>query len=332
MKLSGREARAFLARPDPARGGILLYGADPVRVALKRRDLIAALIGPKGEEEMRLTRIAATDLRKEPALLLDAIKAQGFFPGARVALVEDAGDGLSKAIAPALDEWCAGDAHIVATAKQLPARSSLRKLFEGHADAVAIGIYDDPPSRDEIEAEARKQGLTSISGDAMEALIALSRSLDPGEFRQLITRLALYKLGDETPLSGEEIALLSPAAGEAALDDLLHAVAEGQSGRIGPLLSRLGAQGTQPVGLCIGAMRHFRTLHQIASGQNPRPPLFGPRRDRLQAQARKWGPHRLERAIRLLVETDLALRSSSRAPSQALIERALIRLSMLAGR
>ncbi len=332
MKLTGREARAFLARPDPARGGILLHGADPVRVALKQRDMTMAIIGPKGEEEMRLTRISAADLRKDPALLADAMKAQGFFPGPRVVLLEDAGDGLTKTIAPALDEWRAGDAQIVVTARQLPARSALRKLFEGHANAVAIGIYDDPPSREEIEEEARRQGLVALSGDAMEALTALSRSLDPGEFRQLIARLALYKIGDESPLSGEEIALLSPAAGEAALDDLLHAVAEGQSGRIGPLLSRLAAQGTQPVGLCIGAMRHFRTLHQIASGQNPRPPLFGPRRDRMQAQARKWGQRRLEQALRLLVETDLALRSSARAPARALIERALIRLSMLAAR
>ncbi len=329
MKLSGREARVFLARPDPARSAILLYGADPMRVALKRQDLIAALVGPKGEEEMRLARIAAADLRKEPALLVDAIRAQGFFPGARVVLVEDAADGLSKAISVAIGEWRDGDARIVVTARQLAARSSLRKLFEGHPNAVSIGIYDDPPDRTEIEAELHRQGLGALERDAMEAITALARSLDPGDFRQLLVKLALYKLGDGAPLSVSEIEALSPVAPDAALDDLLHVVAEGRSGQVGPFLRRLEGQGMQPVGLCIAATRHFRILHQLASGVNPRPPLFGPRRERMQRQARAWGRRRLEQALGQLTNTDLELRSSSNAPPMALIERSLIRLAML---
>jgi DNA polymerase-3 subunit delta len=39
---------------------------------------------------------------------------------------------------------------------------------------------------------------------------------------------------------------------------------------------------------------------------------------------------RLEGALSLLMETDLTLRSSSRAPAMAVMERALIRLSMMA--
>ena len=46
VKLAGREAARFLARPDPAAAGILLFGADAMRVALKRAALVEALIGP----------------------------------------------------------------------------------------------------------------------------------------------------------------------------------------------------------------------------------------------------------------------------------------------
>ena len=35
-----------------------------MRVALKRQQVIAALVGPNGDAEMRLTRIAGADLRK----------------------------------------------------------------------------------------------------------------------------------------------------------------------------------------------------------------------------------------------------------------------------
>ena len=92
MKLNARDASRYFGKPDPSRTGLLIYGPDAMRIALKRQELIAALIGPQGEEEMRLTRIPASDLRKDPALLGDAIKAVSFFPGPRVAFVEDAND------------------------------------------------------------------------------------------------------------------------------------------------------------------------------------------------------------------------------------------------
>ena len=81
MKMSPREADGYFAKPDPNRAGLLIYGADAMRVALKRQQLLTALLGKTADEEMRLTRMAGADLRKDPALLMDAIKAVGFFPG-----------------------------------------------------------------------------------------------------------------------------------------------------------------------------------------------------------------------------------------------------------
>jgi DNA polymerase-3 subunit delta len=49
----------------------------------------------------------------------------------------------------------------------------------------------------------------------------------------------------------------------------------------------------------------------------------------MQRQAGHWGMRRLEDAMALLLETDLTLRSTSRAPAMAVIERALIRLAMM---
>ena len=67
MKLSTRDANAYFAKPDPDKTGLLMYGSDAMRVALKRQEVLAALLGPAAEEEMRLTRINAGELRKDPA-------------------------------------------------------------------------------------------------------------------------------------------------------------------------------------------------------------------------------------------------------------------------
>lgn len=338
MKLSGRDAAAFVARPDAARPGILLHGADPMRVALKRQDLVAALLGPGAEAEMRLERLAAADLRRDPAALLDAIKAVGFFPGARAVLVEDAGDGLATTLGAALADWRPGDAMVVVTAGVLNARAKLRKLFEDHPRAVSAAIYDDPPDRAQIEAELARAGMAPVAAAVLADLEALGRALDPGDFRQTIEKIALYKLGDPAPLTGAEIAALAPSGLDAATDDLAHAVAEGQVERIAPLIRRLDAQGEQAVGLVIALGRHFRALHAAAADPGgpaaglarQRPPVFGPRRDRMLRQAQGWRTARLERALGMLVESDLALRSAGQtAPQMALVERLCIRLAML---
>ncbi len=335
MILKGIEASRYFAKPDPAKAGLLIAGADAMRVALKRQEVIAALIGPEGEAEMRLTRMPASDLRKDGAALMDAMKAIGFFPGPRVAFVEDATDTLTPVIADALKDWRPGDAKIVVTAGGLTAKSSLKKLFEAHLNAFCAMLYDDPPTREEIEDALKKAGLASINRDAMADLTTLARALDPGDFRQTLEKIALYKYGDPSPLTPADVAAMAPATIEAEVDDLLAAVAEGRAGEVGLLMRRIEGQGVLPVTLCIQALRHFRALHMAAA--DPGGPamglqkarVFGPRRDQMQRQAGAWGMRPLETAVGVLLETDLTLRSAARVPGMALVERALIRLSMM---
>jgi DNA polymerase III subunit delta len=334
MILKGADAARYCARPDPARAGLLIFGADPMRVALKRQEAIAALIGPEGEGEMRLTRMSGGDLRRDGSLLLDAIKAVGFFPGPRVAFVEEATDGLADTIATALQAWKPGDATIVVTGGGLTGKSALKTLFEKHPNAVSIGLYDDPPSREEIEAALKKAGLTDIDREAMADLTTLARALDPGDFRQTLEKIALYKYGDPSPLTPADVAAMAPATIEAEVDDLIDAVAEARAPAIGPLVRRLAGQGVPPVTICIGALRHFRILHAAAT--DPAGPGAGiqkarvnfKQKDAMGRQAGQWGARMLEQAVAILLETDLTLRSASRAPGMALMERALIRIAM----
>ncbi|NJM82409.1 MAG: DNA polymerase III subunit delta [Tabrizicola sp.] len=334
MILKGLEATRYFARPDPARAGLLIFGADAMRVALRRQEVIAALIGPEGEGEMRLTRIAAGDLRKDGSLLLDAIKSVGFFPGPRVAFVEDATDTLSESIAIALQDWTPGDAQIVVAAGGLTGKSPLKSLFDKHPTAVSIGLYDDPPSREEIEDSLRKAGLARIDREAMSDLATLGRMLDPGDFRQTLDKIALFKFGDDTPLLPSEVAALAPATIEAEVDELINAVAEGRAGEIGLLIRRIEGQGVAPVTICIGAMRHFRILHAAASDPGgagagiQKARVNFKQKDAMGRQAGHWGMRTLETALAQLIEADLTLRSSSRAPAMAVMERALIRIAM----
>jgi DNA polymerase III subunit delta len=338
MKLAPRDAGRFLDRPDPAVPGLLIFGSDPMRVTERRQRVIAAQIGPRGDAEMRLDRIDAGSLRNDGAAVADALKARGFFDGPRAVLVDSATETTTPALAGALAAWTPGDALLVVTAGELKPTAKLRKLFEGDRRALALAVYDDPPGRDEIERMLAAEGLSRLPPDALRDLVGLGQTLEPGEFRQTLTRIALYKHGDPAPLTPDEVSLLSPAAPEAGIDELITAVADGARAQIAPLVARLTGQGVNPVALCIPLIRHFRMLHRLVgdpagpdrAAERLRPPLNFKVKDRVLKQARQWRPDRLDEALSEVVSLDFALRSSAPVPGRALAERALIRVATLA--
>jgi DNA polymerase-3 subunit delta len=253
-----------------------------------------------------------------------------------VVLVEDATDAVADALRAGLADWRAGDAQIVVTAGALGGGSALRKAFEAARNAVAVGIYNDPPGRDEVEAALRRAGLRG--GEAMGALEALARTLDPGDFAQFLEKLALYKRGDADRLSEADVAACAPSAAEAELDEVLALAAEGEAARLAAAFRAAGARGGSATTLTIAAGRYFRTLYTAACASDPeaalaraRPPVFGPRRTRMAAQARALGPEQLERALGLIVEAELTLRSSRPVPAAALAERLFVRIAALRG-
>jgi DNA polymerase-3 subunit delta len=335
VKLAGAEAARALARPEPG-PPILLHGTDPMRVALKRQALVAGLIGPEGAAEMRLTRLHAGELRRDPAAALDALKARGFFPGPRVVLVEEANDAAAAPLAAAARDWRPGDATLVVTAGELRAAGALRKAFEADRRARALAIHADPPGREEIAAAAAAAGLALDRAAAAE-LEALGRGLDPGDFAQFLAKLALYKRGDPAPVSPADLAATAPPAPEAEAEALIDLAAEGRAEALAAAMLRLGGGSAGATGLVIAAGRRLRALHAAAVAPDgpeaalgrARPPVFGPRRARLAAQARALGAVQIERALGFALEADLALRSARPPPALALAERLLVRIATL---
>lgn len=363
MKLDGAQARQFLSSPGSRFGGVLLHGPNPIRVADKRVDLVSKLVGPGAADELRLTVIPAARAGRNPSEVVDGLKMMGFFPGPRAVVVSDATDSLATSIGRALDTRRDGDAVLIVTASSLKPRSRLRKLFESNRNTAAIGVYDDPLSRDEIEAMASTAGLTRLSPDGVGHLAALSEHQTVSEIRQTIEKLALYSMtagsgarvsdgrdgkdgavgqgdGDEPEIGTEEIERLAPDSRVTGLDDVLYAVAEGRPSEVVPLMLRLYAQGVGPSTICTSAYRYFRSLHAAAvepgspydSLARQRPPVFGKRRTRMARQVDRWAPKRLEGVLEELFDAELGLRRSDPTPGSARLERTLLRVAWRAPR
>ncbi len=332
MKLAGARAAAFCRAPETGLAGALLHGPDPGLLSLRRRELVAALVG---SDPMRLVRLEPEAVRRDPAALDEALKARGFFVDRQALLIEGAKDALAELLRPLLPGLGPEDAFLVVTATGLTPRSALRKLFEGDRRLAALGLYPDPPGAAEIaERLARAGGPRRIEPEAARRLAERAAALDPGSFERFLEALALYA-GEAEALTGADVAALAPqAAGD--VDALVAAVAEADTARIGPLLARLTASGTRPDSAVSAVSRHFRQLFRLAA--HPEGPaaaiggLKGPKRDALLAQARRWPLARLEPALRHLAETERRLRSPGAKPEAALAERCLLRLAGIGAR
>ena len=338
MKLTNRDVLSFFKSPPKGITGVLIYGNEPMRVSDKRHQLLQSLLGSNADEEMRLARISREILKKEPEQAIDLCKAQGFFPGERALLIEEANETITGIIIKAVEAWKDGDATIVVTAGSLKPSSSLRKFFEQKKNTYSVPIYDNPMTKFEVEKIIAESGLQNVTQDSFAELLIIASELQPGDFKQTVDKLALYKLSDEKPVTYQDIINCKPISNEADIDEVLSVILAGNEFKVSQILGRLSSQGTLPVTLIIAATRHFKALFSIISnpgGVNAgatalRPPIYGPRKEALTNQAQKWGPVKIKTAIKILTATDLQLRSSNQqVPQMALVERLFIRIAML---
>ena len=340
MKLAGHAATRFCSAPDLDRTGVLLHGSDPGMILQRRRELVATVL--QGDEDaIRLTQIEGSEVRRDADALWTALRTRGFFPGRQIVLITGATDALTNSLATALDGATPEDALLVATAGLLPARSSLRKLFEAGDHLASLQFFDDALGAQEIASELARRGADcGVSTEALETLAAIAESMDHGSFAQLLEILAIFSMKRGHEIGAADVALLAHAGPDADISRFVDAVANGETAALGPLLQRLVASNATPVSLLIAMQRHFRMLLRIAAAdtgpdaaiQQIRPPLWGDRRRVVLSQARKWDRTRLAHANRLLFEVDGRVRSSMRTPDLAVVERCALRLSLMGGR
>ena len=337
MKLSGRDSARFCKSPDHKLKGALIHGPDAGSVSLNRRELTKALLG-EDADELRITHLTAADVRKDISLLDTEFKARGFFPGRRVVTVDSATDGMTNALGTVLETVELDDAFLILTAGILPARSSLRKLFETGKDLVSLQLFQEAPGQSDIEGLLLEAGLKNgVDPEGMQILMGIAQGTDYGSFVQLVETIALFGIHRDRPLTGGEISAIVPMQQDEEVDRFVDAVAHGDLAAIGPILSRLRTGGTKSVTLLIALQRKFRQIYSVsvspggadAAITRIKPPLFGARKTAMQSLVRRWHPNRLEQAIQVLFETDASTRSSGKAPDMAALERCALRLAIM---
>src|ERR1039458_9110255 len=95
VALRGKEIDAFLARPDPGRPIILLYGPDAGLVR-ERADALLASAVDDPNDPFSLVRLDGDELSAEPSRLVDEALTMPLFGGRRAIRVRAGSPGLGQ--------------------------------------------------------------------------------------------------------------------------------------------------------------------------------------------------------------------------------------------
>ncbi len=341
MKITPRNAEAFVRSPDPSLRAVLVYGPDAGLV----RERVEALVKAVAEDPadpFRVSELGAREIVEDPARLGDEAAALSLSGGRRAVRLRQAGDDL----APHFKDFFAtdrGEALVVVEAGDLPSRSALRKIFEGAGAGAALACYrDDERSLSALIRETLGGFGLEATPDAL-AYLGANLGGDRQLSRRELEKLALYKGAQDKGEEGARIELRDAQAcvGDSAalsLEDLAFAVASGEPAGAERALQRSLQEGGQPVRALGAVARHFQRLHLVrgltgrgetldGAVKGLRPPVFWKRAESFKAQATAWPPGALARALERLLEAEAACKQSGAVP-ETICARTLLEIAV----
>jgi DNA polymerase-3 subunit delta len=335
--LKTSEIDAFVARPDPARPVVLVYGPDAGLVHERAERIVRASVDDPADP-FSLARLEADDLSGDLARLVDEANTIPLFGGKRAVWVKAGSRNIAAAVEALL---AAPGCRVVIEAGELRKNAPLRNLCERAKNAVTIPCYVDG-EKDLvrlIDEEMRAAGL-SITPDARSALVPLLGG-DRQASRSEIRKLALYAHG-KSQVTVEDVVAVVAEASALALDGVVDAMFAGRSGDAEAQFAKARAAGTTPGSIVSAALRQLSQLHkfrlaiedgksvtQVVEGAQPR--IHFTRESLVETALKTWTAARLVRVMAQLAEAALEVRRQP-ALADALAQRAVLSVAGAARR
>jgi len=318
MKIAPKAVEFFLTRYDAGVRAALLYGPDS-GLARDRAKRLSSLFLGSNPDPFALVELSEASLTADSALLADELSAISMMAPKRVILVQGAGDKCTRIIESAAS--CFNDSVLlIVLGEELSARSSLRLWFEKEASAASIACYQDE-LRDVHDVIRKKFAEAGIQADRdtveyLAGQLGNDRYVTYQELEKLITYA-----GESRQLSFEAVQTLVDYNRETSFDDIVSAVADRNLQALEKNLTLLLREGTQPVAYLRALQRYFNRLYamqaQVANGssieqviQSARPPIFFKQVPVMTRHLNQWKTEAIVKALKLLVQAELACKTS----------------------
>jgi DNA polymerase III subunit delta len=261
VALRGKEIDAFLARPDPRRPIILLYGPDAGLVR-ERADALLASAVDDPNDPFSLVRLDGDELSSEPSRLVEEALTIPLFGGRRAIRVRAGSRSFASGV-ETLAEVPLKDCRVVIEAGELRPESPLRKACERARTAVAIACYPDTERElaklidDELRASSLRIGTEARA--VLMALLGGDRQASRNELRKLM----LYAHGKGEVTLDDVMAVVADAS-ELKIDPIVDAAFAGNPAIVETEFAKAMVAGTYPGVIISAAQRQAAWLHKSA--------------------------------------------------------------------
>jgi DNA polymerase-3 subunit delta len=329
----------FIAKPDPGRPIVLIYGPDAGLVHERAEALAKASVDDTGDP-FAFVRIDGDELAGNPSRLVEEAHTVPLFGGRRAVLVKSG----SRNIAPAVEMVVAqpsNECRVIIEAGDLRKTAPLRALCEKAKSAATLPCYLDNAQAigNLIDEEMRAAGLT-LAAEARAVLAALLGG-DRLASRNELRKLTLYARGKERIELADVRAVVSDAS-EQELDGVLDAAFAGKTNDVEVEFGKARAGGSAPSTIVSAAIRQVANLHKMKLAvdagdsidfamKRGAPPVHFSREKIVGEALRAWSQPRLLRAMEQLAEASLEARRQP-ALAEAIAQRTLLSIAVTARR
>jgi DNA polymerase-3 subunit delta len=340
VALKAADIERFVARPDPGKPIVLVFGPDAGLVRERADALVrSAVADPR--DPFGLALLDGDTLADAPERLVEEAHTIPLFGGRRAILVKAGGRNFSTAVERLLASPPGVDCRIVIEAGDLRRGAPLRTLCERAPIAAALPCYADS-GRDLdrlIDEEMRRAGM-SIEADARTLLASLIGG-DRRASRSEIRKLALYALGQGSVAVADVMAIVADATAP-AVDGIVDSAFAGRADDLESNFGKAQSSGVSASAIAAAAIRQAAALHRfrlaVESGssiddtiERTAPAVHFSRKKSVRTALESWSAKRLERLIGQLGETSLEVRKNSKL-AYPIVQRALLSIAVAARR
>src|SRR6202167_1995190 len=158
VAIKAADVDSFVARPDPARPVVLVFGPDAGLVSERVNALVKASVDD-ANDPFALARLEAEDLSAEPSRLVEEAQTIPLFGGRRAVWVKAGSRNIAAGVEPLL-ALSVLECRVVIEAGDLRRNAPVRALCEKAKNAAAIACYSDTDRDLErlIDGELRAAG------------------------------------------------------------------------------------------------------------------------------------------------------------------------------